>query len=229
LIVGQRVDKRVRENVFEAAFGFFLQDELRRELHWISGRKLLSTSTVINVKLSPIADQGDHVKVRMTVRQQVRNIAPEPEEMLFSAVIPQSSVGTPATFTECQYQLEGRPVDDVAQDSERTFPPLVGRFAKIQLDEGQTVTMWYTGEANRPKEGSANFAAAYWVLEPWVEVENECDDLAYRVFFTIPSQDRAREGPTGTFVLSGALLPQQALGVSWWPKEKVPPQQTPTA
>ncbi len=131
LFVELTFHQQVARNVFEAAIGYFLPEELTGELRWIYARPFLCEEHTQTVHIECIENES-LVKLKCEVTRVFRNITGEVQPFLPSLSVEENlHTNRPTKIINYQYQLEGEPKSE--NFSERIEPDVIGVAVRLKV------------------------------------------------------------------------------------------------
>lgn len=224
LILASRIEQRLLRDVFQTVHGFFLPDELRPELAWITTQRLVQKEYSWTLELSETDDE-DVVNLCVTMEGRIVNVGGLPERVHLNFGAVDRMVGLPTRILELSYEIEGKVVKaDIASAAEafdKLRPPMPLVPFSLPLKRNGDCRYWFKFETARRSNDSLVSVMNFWTLSPKVIIKNGTNDLDYKVTFVHPvSTIRPVEGPSGHFRLDASLMPQQSIVVSWWPERR---------
>jgi hypothetical protein len=211
--------KQITEDVFEAAMGYELPEDLREEIRYVYGNRVLCVDHSLTVEIIDLND-GQHVAVQVGIERGFQNISQTQQEIPLQLAVDEWLDGPPSAILEFAY---AKNKDDL------TFFDVSKRHKNEQgglIVDGPTISLGPTDTLR--------------VVQKYVETKHRNGD--HHVTFKAPSQRprvtaHAPEGLsvaigfnhrtpasfgqyTRTATLNGLLLPNQPIRIRWWETEK---------
>jgi hypothetical protein len=213
------LERQLTEDVFSAAMGYELPDELKEEIRFVYGNRILCEDHSQSMQIEDL--KNGFVRVIIGTERMLRNIAQTEQELNISLGIDEWHVkGHPSAFLEIDYKFENKEKITIfpGGDVEIFFRPegsLARVKSSIKLASKQTVTVFTKCSETKPINGEHFFHYAYATLNPRVTVKAP----GFNWFVGFAHRDEPhRERYSDTVTLDGLLLPDQSIRVRWWPE-----------
>lgn len=136
------LQRDLARNVFKAAIGYLLPEELKAELRWIYGLPVLCERHVQTVSLDPIPET-DLVRVRVTMVRVFRNVSDAKFELPISLGIEEwFHKDHPSKILTVNYEMNGKSVDlELSTKMRRSASGISIEPEVVQLDPAQRITV----------------------------------------------------------------------------------------
>ena len=217
------LEKQLTEDVFAAAMGYELPDELKDEIREVYGNRILCENHSQSVQIDDLGN--GFVSITIGVERKFINIGQTAQQFPISLGIDEWGVaGHPSEFIEIAYERDGNrttlfPSGDI-KIVERPEGNLAKARSDLTLKSKDTVTVFVKCSETRPVNGEHFFHYSYATLKPRVSVNAPAFDW----FVSFSHRDEPhRERYSNTVTLNGLLLPHQNIRVRWWPKSSTHP------
>jgi hypothetical protein len=234
-------------DAFEASLGYLLPDELKAELRWIYGRRLVAVEHELHVVLHML-DSDDHpgprrVRVEFESWRTLRNVSDERVEAPTFTSVEEWFRGEDSDITEIEWVHRGHsyrgmslvvPADDLGNgrrsDHGESAPlspsqldrqrPGVERMLdrRILLEPGEEAVQRVRGHETHFESGALYQTLGAPTCRPAVRVETP-PGLEADVWFANRGRSEAF-AIGGRYVLPNVLLPFQPIVVRWWPQKQ---------
>jgi len=213
------IESTVVRDVFRAAIGHVLPEELRDEVHWISSFKCIVSRCVCDLRIEDIGD--GIVKVTEELDTEMRNITTKSQ--LVKRLFTKDDWGIPGKHTEIlqyEYTIEGEaPVS--FSGTPKIFPDrsVQINMPDVLLPAGKTMRTFSRGVEFRRANDRFFEEWIYPVVRLELHIRYISDSLVYFSEFShdppiLVIQNGRRH------ILEGTLMPHQKMGVRWFPKEE---------
>lgn len=215
--------KRFADNVFKAAVGYLLRDDLRGELEWIYEQTILCTEMIATIELKHFKEER-LVRITTTLKRTLKNISLRHEKVVLRGGADEWFVeGKPTRVIEVSYKKVG----DAQLTKETKFNPTadgIGWCDGIEaLSLAPNEEMDFTLRLEQWQQENDEFIITYRYPTKNPQVNVVCDDsLIPRVIF----DHRAKyEGDwkvaEKTWHPRVLLLAHQDIRLKWHPKAAV--------
>ncbi len=222
LTIELAVRKRLAKDVFELAFGFGLDDDIKNELRWVYGIDRLAINASFNYTIKRLRNVSGKVEMREEVKLIIKNI-------YYKSIEVNPHVGIQEWFhpegsskiESLRYYTKNAGVKDI-EGREMNDKGFILRTKKelVKLAKDETVTItWITREIKYISD-LTNVSLGTAILNPEVKV-NITRDIFYKVDFQTREQGDIIEIAPNHYQFSGLLLPNQAIRLRWWEKGSV--------
>jgi hypothetical protein len=172
------LERQLTEDVFSAAMGYELPDELKEEIRFVYGNRILCEDHSQSMQIEDL--KNGFVRVIIGTERMLRNIAQTEQELNISLGIDEWHVkGHPSAFLEIDYKFENKEKITIfpGGDVEIFFRPegsLARVKSSIKLASKQTVTVFTKCSETKPINGEHFFHYAYATLNPRVRIQLVC-------------------------------------------------------
>lgn len=218
-ILGFTIDRWLKadivKDVFSASMGYMLPEELRNEIHWISGFKWMSERTICHVKLDYA--EGEF-KLTSMIERDVKNITTNTE--IFTGYVSIDEWGFEGhTSKIAEYEvIHGDKRLALIEPLKKGPAKITGKTEDILISPKGVVTIKSkTIEFKRPND-VLYFSFLAPTKNPIVEVTAP-GNIEYVVEFGHRERVES-EKYSGRHTLKGTFLPTQHIRVRWWVKPK---------
>lgn len=204
-------------DAFKASIGYILPDELKGEMEWIYGTRILCTQHTQICKLTPIDDE--HCRLHVTMHRTFQNIS------LSRASMDKPGVGIDEWFFKIgesriirfgYVQGEERWEADKSNIHKTECGWEIKDAKKISLAPREEVTISFETEEIKRTNDSNLWAFGFPTRSPQVIVESyEGIHMTVRFGYRSPAELIG----TNTYRLAGTLLPDQRVEIRWWREE----------
>jgi hypothetical protein len=215
------LQKRFADNVFKAAVGYLLREDLREELTWIYEQKILCTELVAHVVLEHLQEDG-LVKVTCSLQRTLENISMKGEPVVLKGGADEWFVeNRPSKVTQATY----RKLDDSARTNLVVKESSDGIWwdasEEVKLAPGEQLDFTITFEQWHRENDTLLLTYRYPIKNPRVTVA--CGPtLIPRVLFDHRAKYEGDwETATGTWHPRVVLLPHQDIRVKWHRRDLV--------
>jgi hypothetical protein len=213
------LERQLTENVFSAAMGYELPDELKDEIKFVYGNRIICEDHSQSMQIEDL--KNGFVRVTIGTQRKFINIAQTEQELSISLGMDEWNVkGHPSVLLEIDYKFENKEKIAIYPDgnfeiSERPEGSLVKAKENIKLASKQSVTVFTKCSETKPVNSDHLFHYAYATLNPRVTVK--APGFNWLVAFSHRDEPH-RERYSDTVILDGLLLPHQSIRVRWWPE-----------
>lgn len=221
LFVELSLQREFAKNVFEAAVGYLLPEDLQGELSWLYNQKFLCEQHTQSVHISRIADTK-LVKIRTEVVRVFRNISNENQGFQVSAGTTEWGYSSyPSKILRSTYKIDGKDLGEnpikLSTEVRRPEIGIEGEKLRIASNERFTTSFEIEETMHERDWSYAHFACP---TSNVTVIVNAPEDFDTYVFFGHRSGDpEATKMNSTTWCLRGILLPLQAIRIIWLPKE----------
>jgi hypothetical protein len=213
--------KQITEDVFTAAMGYELPPELRDEIRYVYGSRLICEEHVQAVQIEDLGN--NFVRITLGLERTIKNIGETPQQIpLYIATDEWGVEGYPSQILELGYQYEDErrlivfPGDNRKEKFEsgnRPQGPTVKRKSNLTLKPKKRLTIFSKCCETKPYSGEHFFHFEIATKNPRVQVT--APGFEWVVGFA--HRDEPRRGAySETVQLTGLLLPHQNIRVRWW-------------
>ena len=211
--------KRFADNVFKAAVGYLLREDLRGELEWIYGQSVVCKDFIATVTLTHLGQEGI-VLFDCDLVRTFENISMRSSEVSLSGGTDEWFVKNhPTEVPEVSYKK--------VDDKEKTvLPPKptddgIGWSATVTINPGEELDFNVKSIHCHRENDTFIFTSRYPVKNPRIIIK--CSPtLRPRVIFDHRSKCATTwETATNTWNLRGMLLPHQDIRVKWHRKDLI--------
>jgi len=220
-ILGWTIDfwlkKQITEDVFSAAMGYELPDDLKREVRYVYGNRVICEDHVQTVSI----DELDNGYVRLTVgtERKLRNIGETSQYLDVSLGVDEWGVpGHPSEIIELAYEQSGKSHTIYPGDTAEINSAPDALLAKIEppltLRPNEVMTVFAKFSETKPVNSEHFYAFRYATLNPRVAVRVP---PGYKWMVSFAHRDEPYPGHYSDITrLDGLLLPHQSIRVRWW-------------
>lgn len=217
-ILGVTIDywfkHQIAKDVFEAAVGYLLPEELREEMRYIYAHSLFCERHIQRLQITTLDDE--RVVLAVTTERLFINTKNKAETMSLSLRFDEWHESRRSRLVEYCYKHNDS--DEVCVDVASAKPVETGIElvipTQIVLKHGDRLRVRHTYEEIKRRNGSHVTTFRYPTKTPRVEVQT-CEGLKYEVGFS-NRPNAERDVYPGVATLSGVLLPHQYIEVRWW-------------
>ncbi len=224
-IIGLAIDLTLQQqivaNVFEAAIGYLLPEELRSELRWIYNLPTICVQHVQTVKLERI-DGTDLIRYRSNVTRCFKNLTDK--EVPFGI-----GVGTDEWFhpghssriVSMSYQIDGESdTGNIAPAHvQKRSDGIETKTVTVMLGTGKRITTSFEIEEIRRENDWAFITFGTPTANSTVIIDAP-SDLVARVDFDHRMKEELTRKGDNTWQLNGTLLPHQTIRIKWYRKDQ---------
>ena len=209
--------RQITEDVFKASIGYLLPEQLKEEIRWVYGFKLLCESHNQRMWVEKAGRQL--VKLTVEIDRQIRNISDTPQEQGISAKIDDwGIIGLASDIVDMGYEFDNQTttLSSVNGAKTRGTNNVSADLGKIKISPGGTVRFWLK-YIEYKRENDEHFSAfSVPTVNPVYTVDLDGDlDFILRLGHRDPLQPLKVRGQ---FTHSGTLLPTQPVRFRWWPR-----------
>lgn len=223
-IIGATIDlylkRKLAEDVFEAAFGYALPNDLKEEMRAIYSNKVICKKHIQHVKLEKVGE--DKVRITVSLERELQNVTDNTEN--FSPKLGINDwflAGYTSRILEVKYRIDG--LDSVAVDLRKNIEKRDGgmflRLDKtLRLRPRQKITVWQSYEEYMVQEAQHVVQFSHATLNPSVQIEAPPEFTV-----TVSASHRSPMQASmygGRYDLPGLLLPHQPIVVRWWRRQQ---------
>jgi len=205
---------KLAKDVFEAAVGYLLPEELREEMRYLYANRLFCDQHFQRATITPL--NGDTVLLSVKTERLFVNAVNRDEKVHLSLRIDEWHESRESRLVEYFYRLNDEP--EVAVDISTAKREENGLNLEIPgeivVKKGDRLRLRYTYEEVKRRNDSHLTTFRNPTKNPRVEVDI-CDGLTYEVGFSNRPEAR-RDAYPGVATLSGVLLPHQYIELRWW-------------
>jgi hypothetical protein len=220
-ILGFTIDwwltKRIAEDVFLAAMGYELPNELREEVRHVYGDRLICTEHVQTVWIEKIKDEENFLTVTVGLERTIKNIGSTSQTVPIVTSIDEWFVPLhPSAIIELGYKLDGTGnLQTTGFVKEKKPNSLLAEIkGGVELKPDRKLTIYSKFRETKPTEGEHYISFSYATSNPHVTV-NAPQDFRWSVGFSHRAEPIL--GRYSDVVrLEGLLLPHQSIRVRWW-------------
>ena len=209
--------KQLTEDVFSAAMGYELPEDLKQEVRYVYGNKLLCKHHQQN---ADIVDLGNgFVSITIGVERTIENIGETPQTLHVAVGMDEWFVPShPSQLLECSYVKNGVHSDVSLLKTEKRDAGFRTEYPEdVKLAPKESITVYTKMSETKPRNGDHFFAFSCATNGPAVTVSAP-PDIGWNVHFT--HRHPADIGKySNTYTLNGLLLPHQAIRIHWWDKK----------
>ena len=209
--------KQITEDVFSAAMGYELPEDLREEVRYVYGNKLLCRHHQQNAE---IVDLGNgFVSITIGCERRFENIGETSQILPISVGMDEWFVPShPSKLLEFYYVKDGKKSDSSVFLTERRDAGFVAKPKKeIALAPRESITVYTKMSETKPRSGDHSFSFSIATIKPAVTVSAP-PEIGWRVHFA--HRNPADVGRySNTYTLNGMLLPHQAIRIQWWDED----------
>lgn len=221
-IIELSLHREFAKNVFEAAIGYLLPEELRDELKWIYGFERVCENHTQTVHIEHI-QESDLLKIKYNITRNVKNITDKTINLpLDLGTNEWMHEGHPSKIISYHYQKEnGTPSSNLADKIEYGEADVhikLKKIKKLYLKSGEMVTINIEFEETMNQSGWGFF----WSLTPTLKSTVHLyapDDIEARAEFDSRNNELLVKGGPHTWQLNSVLLPLQNIRIVWYPKK----------
>jgi hypothetical protein len=212
-----RLRDDIASDVFFAALGIHLPEELKDEILAIGNCKLVRRNMVVRYKLTPHTDQN-FICCETETEFQMENLTAHPHEFDQNVWVSRSPAGVndpqfPILFIKAQlagdgYEHMAREIELEERDHDR------GWHRSIRIPPKATAHFWSTTQQILP----SRYEEPFLLLQPTVGITVRVDcppDMNPSVTFDHRLRMEADKLPRNTWKFCAAFLPHSSFRVSW--------------
>lgn len=220
LIIELTLQREIAKNVFEAAIGYLLPDELKDELRWIYDQRLLCVSHVQAVNIKRILGTS-LVSSHSTTTRTIKNISDEKFELRFGLGIDEWFYEDhPSRILSASFCLDGEvPSENIGLKAKRNAAGIDIGITPIIIPPGRSVTLNTEFEETYPENGMTFVTYAISTANPSVMIYAP-DDIEVSAGFGSRQEHLITKRGDHTWQMDGVLLPHQDIRVRWWRKDQ---------
>ncbi len=204
------------EDAFKAAIGYILPDELRSELEWIYGRRIICIQHDQECELTPIDD--DALVIRTSIRRVIRNVSHSKEQVSLSLAIDEwFHPARHSRILEFGYVVGDTPRPNGGGHFEvkRGSYDLHIEPALLELGPRQELTAWYKTEEVKRTNDVSSWVFLFPTRQPVVTIR-QYTGLCVTVGFGHRDAPGTVKLGADSYRLPATLLPFQSLHIRWW-------------
>jgi hypothetical protein len=225
LFIEFTLHQQIAKDVFEAAVGYFLPDELRDELRWICGAKFMCMKHTHTVRLKRIQDKN-LLSVESEIVRVFKNITSENQEFKPGlGVWERFNDGLPSKILSYTCHPEdgerGENLALVSKPRPEKGPVIgIGEQAPIRVSSGKHITISMLIQETL---GENDWAYAHFgnpTKDVTVVVEHPEGWMVDVRFSHRDSDPQVDKVGSHTWHLKGALLPLQGIRIYWFRTDK---------
>ena len=225
LLIEVTLHQQIAKDVFEAAIGYLLPDELKDELRWISGARFMCVKHTHTVRLKPIEGksllcvESEIVRIFKNITSENQMFKPGlgvwerfhdglPSKILTYSFHPEGGEKSPNLASATKPNLEKGPVIGI------------GEQEKIVVPSGKHLTVLMLIQETLGENDWAYAHFGHPTKDVTVMVENPEEWLVDVRFSHRDSDPEIDKVGPHTWHLKGALLPLQGIRIYWCRKDK---------
>jgi len=234
-ILGMLLDygfrKRLAQDVFEVAFGYFLSPKIRDEIQWVFKLERLAENVSYAYRITQHPDNSDKVWVEEKVIKAIRNISNKTNTVPIGMGVQEwfHKEGH-SEILDFSYNLGEAGNEPTKLDIGNAEPNDQGYILAIHADDDpeleagkQLLISWTSREIRWKNDVSVSYSgSASRNTQITVEIEKGLD-LDHAVVFQSrhqPEMITISYAPNkGAYKLPGTLLPLQGIRLRWWEKK----------
>lgn len=210
--------KRFADNVFRAAVGYLLREDLRGELAWIYEQTILCTELIATITLEP---QGEYVKVRTKLQRTLKNISMRREKVSVQGGADEWFVeGRPTKLIEAIFKKTEEGIKTTMSSKPSQDGLGWGEKVEVSLAPNEQMEFTLVVEEWRQKSDEAVLTYVYPIKNPVVNIVRP-DDIHVRVIFDHRLKRQDWKTSKDSWHLQAVLLPHQDIRIKWHPKAAV--------
>lgn len=220
-VLGFLVDRTLKHDLAREAvattLGYMLPPAIRGELAWIYNQEFLCDEHIFHYSL--IANPDQTVTIRSHSTRRIRSITSSQREITVGLGIDEWGLaGHPSKIESVQYRVGQGDWTDVPI-RENLAPWELGiDTVKTQVPRGETVEVHARYEETKRDNDEHNMTFRYMTRNPRVLIDVDAG-LNYKLSFSHREQGQLGEDQSGSYRLDGTLLPEQRIGLRWWPRD----------
>jgi hypothetical protein len=213
----------ITKDVFEAALGYLLPPELKEEMRWLYGNKIMCKEHHQIIDIERIDDA--FIRMRVKYDRTFRNVGSSSEDLKLSLGVDEWFHKTEKSkilrfgfikdgkrTERCGKELITERIDDHLRVNQEDI------FNKIKIEPGEEITHWGEYEEIKPVNGDHIFSFLYSTQNPRVTVQINENEFSYRAGFASRKKMEAEKIGNNVWRFVGLMLPHQHIRVRWWEK-----------
>ncbi len=206
-LIGWAFNQRLAEDAFRASIGYLLPDELKPELEWVYGQKILATSSTFDYEF---AERNDgKILITLEGNRCLRNIGRKAEKIRIKIG---ASIGD--EILERPILEVGYKVDD--ENEVRQINLEQRSFERdVNLPRGGELRIWFKTQTIRASRGEDFLYLLYATVNPTVKVKPSENLDVEPSFGHREHSEKLIKLSEGTYQLAATLLPLQIIVVRW--------------
>lgn len=221
-VLGFTIDRWLKDDiakdVFKAALGYVLPEELRDEIRWITGFPSIARKYICHVNIQEIGDGV--VKVIIAQEKEIENLTSCSEKIRAAIAIDEwGYVDYPSEILVCEIQGgDEASIKFNNQKIDRKVNTITAQTEEISVEPREKVKLFYKTIEYKRINDDTYLMLQTPTKDPALEV-TVSGGLEYSAGFGHRGEV-IKERYSSRCTLNGTFLPTQHLRVRWWPKAK---------
>lgn len=209
--------RQITEDVFRAAMGYELPDDLKNEIRFVYGNRILCDEHIQTVLIEPL--DANFVKVTVGLERRFKNIGQTNQTLSLGIGIDEFNVpSAPSKLIELEYVKGGKrtvlDIEKLLLKERPEGPEYIGPELTLDAEEKNPITVFLKFSETKPTSGEQTMTFSNATINPRVTVEAP-EDFGWKVNF--PHRVEPTTGRySKTASLKGLLLPHQSIRIRWW-------------
>jgi hypothetical protein len=224
--------KSLARDVFKAAFGYLLPKEIRQEMDWLYGIKIICLEHYQSIEIKKINTDHSLVTIDVQYQRTFKNVSNSSEKVRLSLGIDEwCRNGHKSKIISFGYlkdhvrkEFFGDKIETKLFENSMSL-----RFAlegdtshEIEVKPGEEITCWAEYQEIKSTSDNHVFSFKYPTKNPRVTVKKEVDFNHYIGFATRKTEQIIEEDiGNDTKRFNGLMLPHQHINVKWWLKDNL--------
>jgi hypothetical protein len=203
------------KDVFNAAFSYFLPDELKQEIRRIIEYKFLCVKHHMILRLIPL--DGGLFRLEISIERTVRNISRESQKVKNSFALDEWGHDQKSEIETCMMRFGDQTYSDTRPRLDLSIDAIGLETKKVvSLKHGQEVTFVSKGYEIKPANSEHLISFRYPTVNPVVNVEMP-PGFSHSFGFGVPGEEMMKSSIAERYELTGTQFPGQYMRLRWWP------------
>jgi hypothetical protein len=210
------------KDVFNAAFSYFLPEELKQEIRRIIEYKFLCARHRMTLKLVPL--EGGLFKLEISIERTVRNISRYSQEIRNSFAVDEWGHQHKSGIELCTMKFGGKTYSETQPRSDLTNVDAIGVETKDVLSLKHKEEIVLISKGHEIKLGNSEHLISFRVptVNPVVDVQMP-PGFSHSFGFGVPVGEMTKSSIAETYELIGTQFPGQYMRLRWWPSAEGAP------
>ena len=203
------------KDVFNAAFSYFLPDELKQEIKRIIEYRFLCVKHHMTLKLIPSDDHG-LFRLEVSTERTIRNISRYSQDVQNSFAVDEWGRSQKSKIEVCVMRFGDKDYPYVKARTDLGADAIGVETDAISIKHGQEVLLISKGY--EIKDANAEFLISFQqpTANPVVDVQMP-EDSSHSFGFGVPGAEMTKSSIAEKYELNGTQFPGQYMRLRWWP------------
>ena len=216
--VDRFLKQEILEEVFKAAFGYVLPEQLKPAARWIYGQKLIYENFTALYEFSECSGNPDALILTVEINRTLRNVTKHNEDATLGLNVDDYGIAPCVKILEFGYRPEGGDGKLITEHEDSARGPKL-KPVQVTIPAESYIVNWFKYRTVMHRNDGLHLTVRYAITEPKIRVTSQIPIEIDPPTFATPEEFKAVPEGKNWWRLPATLFPDHTIELRWRPEE----------